>query len=127
MIVSNYEHGYYDEFGRTHVQYKTENGWGTFSTDLLIKIRELRGIEIGRSDEVPNHPYVGKSFIDKDGKKKTILRVYKSYNFGVEYGATYEDEHGSGSTFTLQRYGNSIFKMYGQERDNFIENQLIGE
>lgn len=123
MICKIRPTGYYDEFSRFHVIHQTEKGFLSYSYDTLRAVRKARGIENPDSQYITNHPYIGKSFIGRDGKKRTIKMVTRHFGFGDYFSATYEDDKGSGSVFTLLSEGTGIEKMYSTD-SGFIEEQL---
>jgi len=108
MIKSVYHSGYHDEFGRTHVVLQKQNGYFSFSYIIYSQLKKMGKIK-DHKQYIKDHPYIGKSFIGKDGKKFTVKRVSFSECFGKEYAIVYEDEKGSGSTFSSRYYGNYIW------------------
>jgi len=120
-VKSCYNYGYIDEKDCYHVCGHTVKGYITYSHDLLIKSRRVRGIKNSESVNILDHKYIGKSFIDSDNKKKTIKEVWKHFGFGVYYVALYEDEFNSHGTFVLESEGNAIEKLFDNGRGKYYE------
>lgn len=127
MIVSNYEHGYYDEDGRTHVVQKNEKGWTTYCYDILIKIKSAKSASI----EHPEHPYIGLSYFGKDNKKMTVERVIQHFGFGDYWTVLAADENRSHAVWTLSKPGTAIEKTFTSKDalnwEKQLEDQVKGE
>jgi hypothetical protein len=127
MIKSVYHSGYHDEYDRTHVVIHNENRYFSFSYGIYSQLKKLGKVK-DHKEYVLDHPFIGKTFINKYGKIHTVKSIFHSQVFGHEYILCFEDEKGSGGTFSLYYEGNFIYKQKPLEAIDYeyivYENQL---
>lgn len=109
MISKHYKHGYIDEFGRAHVVTSTEKGWMTTSYDILIQIHKIRK---NKTESIlhPDHPYVGLSYKEENGRIMTVKEVVQHFGFGDYWAVVAEDEGKDGNAWILQEFGSSVYE-----------------
>jgi uncharacterized protein (DUF427 family) len=112
MITRHYQYGYYDEFDRTHVVHNDGYRITTYCSDIRIQAYKIRNNR-PESKYYPDHPYIGKSYINKtNGKKMTVKTVVQHFGFGDYWMIVAEDDKNSGIAWVLQNPGTGIEKRY---------------